>query len=146
MRTPSTDGSPTTTLARRSRRRVATASMCLAGTMARRMAVHFCPALVVISRATSLMNSSNSSSSGVTSGARIAQFSESASAVNGTELRIRFGLTRSLAAVSAEPVKVTTSWPCRRSSRSPVPPMISCRLPAGSRPDSSIRRTTASVR
>ncbi|MCY1181140.1 hypothetical protein D9M73_216290 [compost metagenome] len=146
MRTPSTDGSPTTTLARRSRKRVATASMCLAGTMARRMAVHFCPALVVISLATSLMNSSNSSSSGVTSGARIAQFSESASAVNGTELRIRFGVTRNLAAVSADPVKVTTSWPCRRSSRSPVLPITSCRLPSGSKPEAFIRRTTASVR
>lgn len=87
MRTPSSDGSPTTTLLSRSRRRVATASMCLAGTMARRMAVHFCPALVVISRTTSLMYRSNSSLSGVTSGPRMAQFSESASAVNGTELR-----------------------------------------------------------
>ena len=39
------------------------------GTMARRIAVHFWPALTVISRATSLTNRSNSSSSGVTSGA-----------------------------------------------------------------------------
>ncbi|MNF84237.1 hypothetical protein D3C84_665880 [compost metagenome] len=76
----------------------------------------------------------------------MAQFSESASALNGTELRTRFGLTRSLAAVSAEPVKVTKSWPCRRSSRSPVLPITSCRLPAGNRPDSCIIRTTASVR
>ncbi|MND20560.1 hypothetical protein D3C80_108930 [compost metagenome] len=146
MRTPSSDGSPTTTLASRSRRRVATASMCLAGTMARRMAVHFCPALVVISRTTSLMYRSNSSLSGVTSGPRMAQFSESASAVNGTELRTRFGVTRNLAAVSAEPVKVTTSWPCRRSSRSPVLPITSCRLPSGNSPDAFISRTTASVR
>ncbi|MOA01098.1 hypothetical protein D3C78_1204850 [compost metagenome] len=143
--TPSLLGSPTTTLARRADRRSATASMRFCGTMMRRMAVHFCPALTVISRATSLTNRSNSSSSGVTSGARIAQFSESASAVNGTELRIRLGVTRSLAAVSAEPVKVTTSWPSRRSSRSPVLPMISCRLPAGSRPDSWRMRTAASV-
>ncbi|MCY1457569.1 hypothetical protein D9M71_748750 [compost metagenome] len=76
----------------------------------------------------------------------MAQFSESASALKGMELRTRLAFTRSLAAVSAEPVKVTTSWPCRRSSRSPVPPMISCRLPSGSRPDSCIRRTAASVR
>ncbi|MNE92044.1 hypothetical protein D3C80_1897300 [compost metagenome] len=110
------------------------------------MAVHFCPALVVISRTTSLMYRSNSSLSGVTSGPRMAQLSESASAVNGTELRIRLGVTRNLAAVSAEPVKVTTSCPCRRSSRSPVLPITSCRLPSGSRPEAFIRRTTASVK
>ncbi len=58
---------------------------CWRGTMARRIAVHFWPAFTVISRATSLTKRSNSSSSGVTSGARIAQFSESASALNGIE-------------------------------------------------------------
>ena len=64
-----------------------TASRCWRGTIARRIAVHFWPALTVISRATSLTNRSNSSSSGVTSGARMAQFSESASALNGIDLR-----------------------------------------------------------
>ena len=106
---PRSDGSPTTILASRARSVSATSSTCWRGTMARRMAVHFWPALTVISRATSLTNRSNSSSSGVTSGARIAQLSESASALNGIEWRTRFGCTRSLAAVSAEPVKVTTS-------------------------------------
>ena len=146
MRTSSRDGSPATTFDSRARSPAATASMCWRGTMARRMAVHFWPALVVISRATSLMKSSNSSSPGETSGARMAQLSESASALKGTEWRIRLGCTRNLAAVSAEPVKVTTSEPCRRSSRSPVPPTTSCRLPSGSRPEPIIRRTAASVR
>jgi hypothetical protein len=73
-------------------------------------------------------------------------FSESASALNGTECRTRFGCTRSFAAVSAEPVKVTTSAPSSRSSRSPVLPMTSCRLPSGRMPDSIISRTAASVR
>ena len=116
--------------------RSATASRCWRGTMARRMAVHFWPALTVISRATSLTNRSNSSSSGVTSGARMAQFSESASALNGMLWRTTFGCTRSLAAVSAEPVKVTTSRPSRRSSRSPVEPITSCSAPAGRMPES----------
>ena len=110
------------------------------------MAVHFCPALTVISRATSLTKSSNSSSSGETSGARIAQFSESASALNGTDRRTRLAFMRSRAAVSAEPVKVTMSLSSSRSSSSPVPPITSCRLPSGSSPDSSISRTQASVR
>ena len=70
----------------------ATASSCWRGTMARRIAVHFWPALTVISRATSLTKRSNSGSSGVTSGPRMAQFSESASALNGTERRTRFGV------------------------------------------------------
>ncbi|OQB99669.1 MAG: hypothetical protein BWX79_03073 [Alphaproteobacteria bacterium ADurb.Bin100] len=144
--TPSTDGSPTTTLARRAAMRSATASRCWRGTMARRMAVHFWPALMVISRTTSLTNRSNSSSSGVTSGARMAAFSESASALNGMLWRTTFGCTRSLAAVSAEPVKVTTSRPSRRSSRSPVEPITSCSAPAGRMPDSLTMRTMASVR
>ena len=37
-----------------------TAPSCAAGTMTRRIAVHFCPAFTVISRATSLMKMSNS--------------------------------------------------------------------------------------
>ena len=126
--------------------RSATASRCWRGTMARRMAVHFWPALMVISRTTSLTKRSNSSSSGVTSGARIAAFSESASALNGMLWRTTFGCTRSLAAVSAEPVKVTTSRPSRRSSRSPVEPITSCNAPAGRMPDSFTMRTIASVR
>ena len=83
MRTPSKLGSPTTVLDKRAISFSVTASKCLAGTIARLMAVHFCPALVVISRATSLTNRSNSSSSGLTSMPKIEQFKESASALNG---------------------------------------------------------------
>ena len=114
--------------------------------MARRMAVHFWPAFTVISRATSLMNRSNSGVSGVHSGARMAAFSESASALNGMLWRTMFGCTRSRAAVSALPVKVTTSWPFSWSSKSPVLPITSCSAPSGTRPDDSSRRTAASVR
>ncbi|MNT10704.1 hypothetical protein D3C72_1455470 [compost metagenome] len=146
MRTSSRDGSPMTVLARRARSFSATASRCWRGTIARRMAVHFWPALMVISRATSFTKRSNSSSSGVTSGARIAQLSESASALNGIDWRTRFAFTRSLAAVSAEPVKVTTSGPSRRSSRSPVLPITSCRLPSGRMPDCTMSFISASVR
>ena len=146
MRTFSRRGSPTVVLARRSFSLAATASMRSAGTSARRMAVHFWPAFCVISRAISLTNRSNSSSSGVTSGASTAQLSESASALNGTLCLTRLGVARSLAAVSAEPVKVTTSCPSTRSSRSPVPPMTSCSAPSGRMPDSLIRRTSFSVK
>ena len=110
------------------------------------MAVHFWPAFCVISRATSLTNRSNSSSSGVTSGARMAQFSESASALKGMLLATRLGVTRSLAAVSAEPVKVTASRTSSRFIRSPVPPMTSCSAPSGRMPESLTRRTSFSVR
>ena len=76
----------------------------------------------------------------------MAALSESASALNGIERASRLALRRSFSAVSAEPVKVTTSLLSSRSSRSPVGPMTSCRLPAGSRPEPIIIRTSASVR
>ncbi len=47
--------------------------------------------------------------------------------------------------VSADPVKVTTSWPVRCSNRSPTPPQMSCRAPSGRMPDSSMSRTTRSA-
>ena len=50
MRTPSTEGSPITVFFNLSDTAAATASVRYFGTMARRMAVHFCPALMVISR------------------------------------------------------------------------------------------------
>ena len=114
--------------------------------MARRMAVHFWPALVVISFATSFTNRSNSSSSGLTSGPRMAQLSESASALKGMLFFTKLGCTRNLAAVSAEPVKVTTSDTSSLSSKSPVPPITNCKLPSGNKPESNIKRTAASVR
>ena len=86
--TPSTAGSPTTILASRvAQLRGDARRGGWRGTIARRIAVHFWPALTVISRATSLTKRSNSSSSGATSGPRIAQLSESASALNGIDAR-----------------------------------------------------------
>ncbi len=69
----------------RARKAFTTSSSMPDGTMVRRMAVHFCPALVVISRTTSLMNRSNSSVPGAASGPRMEQLSESASMLNRTE-------------------------------------------------------------
>ena len=64
MRTFSNRGSPTTTLPSDALSASTTASACDAGTMALRIAVHFCPALAVISRVTSRTNKSNSGSPG----------------------------------------------------------------------------------
>ena len=60
MRTCSSRGSPTTTLASAALIACAAASACAAGTIALRIAVHFCPAFAVISRTTSRTNASNS--------------------------------------------------------------------------------------
>ena len=49
IRTPSAAGLPTTVDASRADTASTTASTCSAGTNARRIAVHFCPALTVIS-------------------------------------------------------------------------------------------------
>ena len=68
------------------------------------MAVHFWPALTVISVTSCLTYRSNSGRPGVASGPRIEQFSESASAVNRTDLATTCGCVRSRCAVEAEPV------------------------------------------
>ena len=121
MRTPSTAGSPTLIFASRSRRRAATASRCLRGTIARRIAVHFWPALTVISRATSLTKRSNSSSSGVDVGTEDRGVERVGLGVERDRAREQVrGARAASAAVSAEPVKVTTSCSSSRSSRSPV--------------------------
>ena len=110
------------------------------------MAVHFCPALTVISRTTSRTNSSSSGVPATASGPRIEELSESVSAVKRTACALTAGCWRSLSAVEAEPVKDTASWQVRCSNRSPTPPQISCTAPSGSRPDSMMRRNTRSVR
>jgi hypothetical protein len=92
-----------------------------------------------------LTNSSNSGVSGVASGPSTEQFSESASALNRTELATTAGELRSLRAVAAEPVKKTRSCPARPSSSPAGLPASSCSEPSGSRPDPTIDRTTASV-
>ena len=86
-----------------------TSSTIIAGAKVRRMAVHFCPALAVISRTTSLTNRSNSSVPGAASGPSIEKLSESASMLNRTDSATTRGCTLSFRPVAAEPVKVTTS-------------------------------------
>jgi hypothetical protein len=79
--------------------------------MARRIAVHFCPAFTVISRAISLMNKSNSGVPGPASGPRTDALRLSRSAMKRTDSRAITGCDWSFIAVWAEPVKETTS--CR---------------------------------
>ncbi len=146
MRTPSMRGSPTTVRARRACSAVTTSASRSRGTSALRIAVHFCPAFTVISRATSAMNSSNSGVPASASAPRMDELSESVSATKRTEFATTAGCVRSRAAVAAEPVNETTSWQPRWSNRSPTPPQISCSAPAGSSPVSRMRRTTRSVR
>ncbi len=139
-------GSPTTArCATRSRSAAITAGLSACGTMTRRIAVHFCPALAVISRTTDFTNASNSGESSVTSGAMIAALSESVSAVKRTPFSCTLVWARSDWAVAAEPVKATWSRASRWSSRSRAAPEISCREPSGSSPESSMSRTHASV-
>ena len=64
MRVASWRGSPTVVLASRADSASATAPARSAGTKTRRMAVHFCPAFCVISRATSLMKASKAGVAG----------------------------------------------------------------------------------
>ena len=78
--------------------------------MARRIAVHFWPALTVISVATSLTNRSNSGVPGAASGPSTEAFRLSRSATKRTDSRAITGCVWSFIAVAAEPVKLTTSW------------------------------------
>jgi hypothetical protein len=78
----------------------------LRGTMMRRMAVHFWPALAVISRTTSLTRMSNSELSGVDVGPSTEALRLSCSAMKRTLFSSRCGLERSISAVLAEPVKL----------------------------------------
>ena len=92
MRVASSAGSPRAVLARRSPRAATSASVKARGAMARRMAVHFCPAFTVISRATSLTNRSNSGVPGAASGPRIEALRLSASVVKRTEFSTIAGM------------------------------------------------------
>ena len=145
IRTPSAAGLPTVVLASRADAASTTASRCCAGTNARRIAVHFCPALTVISATRPLTYRSNSGVPGAASGPRIDRFSESASPVNRTLRATRSGCVRSFAAVDAEPVNPTLSCSVRWSNRSPRPPATNCTEPAGSRPESTISSTSFAV-
>src|SRR5690606_3401334 len=105
----------------------------------------FCPAFAVISRCTSFTKASNSGVPGAASGPRMEALSESCSAMKRVAFWTRLRFMRSMAAVSAEPVKETTSWPESWSSRSPVPPTTNCTAPSGTSPDSTIMRKQASA-
>jgi hypothetical protein len=137
MRVASSRGSPTVSFSSRAVSAACAASSSEAGTSARRMAVHFWPAFTLISFATSLTKRSNSGLSGVASGPRIEALSESCSAMKRTLSRTITGWLLSFAAVAAEPVKETTSWPVRCSNRSPSEPVTSCSAPLGSTFDST---------
>ena len=121
-------------------------SATAAGTITRRMAVHFWPALAVISVTTPLTNRSHSGSLEVTSGPRTEQLSESASTWRVTPPWRTEGCWRRMPAVWADPVNATESCTPRWSSRSPAEPDRSWSEPSGRMPDSMIRRTTSSVR
>ena len=139
-------GSPTTArCAARSFNAATTAGLMAWGTITRRTAVHFCPALAVISRTTDFTNASNSGEPSVTSGAMMAALRESVSAVKRTPFSWTFECARRDCAVAADPVNATWSRASRWSSRSRAEPETSCREPSGSSPESSMSRTHASV-
>ncbi len=146
MRTPSMAGSPTFTPPSRFDSAPITSVSIASGTNVRRMAVHFCPAFVVISFATSLMKRSNSSVPGAASGPSIEKLSESASWLNRTLFARIAGLTLSICPVAAEPVNATAHCSSRWSSRSPALPQISWMLPSGNNPHATISANTLSVR
>ncbi len=141
----SSAGSPTRTSANRATSASVSASSVAAGAMTRRMAVHFCPAFAVISRTTSSRKSSNFGVPGTASGPSREAFRLSCSAMKVTERPSRFRFERRVSAVSALPVKLTTSWASSRSRRSPVPPTISCTAPPGRMPDSAMRLKQAAA-
>ena len=134
MRTSLLRGLPTTVFASLAAMASSTAERCAAGTRTRRIAVHFCPALTVISRATSRTSRSNSAVPGAASGPRIAAFRLSASTFTRVELRSTAAWPRMRSAVSADPVKDTTSAPVTWSSRSPALPQTTESAPSGSTP------------
>ncbi len=141
--TPSACGSPITTRsAILACRAATTGSTSSAGTIARRIAVHFWPALVVSSIRSCFTYASNSGVSGVASGPSTEALIESVSLVNRTPSAV---CARSPAAVEALPVNETRS-PSRRRSKTPGrDPLTSCRDPSGSSPESTRIRTHASA-
>ena len=137
MRTPSLVGLPTVILASFALMAWTTSSAMAVGTMARRMAVHFWPALTVISETTPLTNRSNSGSTVVTSGPRIEQLSESASTPSWTPPCKTEGCWRRVAPVAADPVNATESCAPSWSSRPSGLPHNSCSDPSGRMPESN---------
>jgi hypothetical protein len=107
----------------------------------RRIAVHFCPLLTVISRTTSRTSRSKASVPGVASGSRSAELRLSASMLTRTERCATAACDRISAPVSAEPVKDTTSKGCSWSISPFELPQITDSAPAGSTPASTTSRT-----
>jgi hypothetical protein len=149
MRTPSSTGSPTTIL-RQARLQGGGRPHRSggAGTMARRMAVHFWPALAR-HFARHLLDEELELGVGPvrTSGRQHGAVQAVRLGVEGDRAAQHIGVGAcSCIAVSALPVKVTTSGSSRRSNRSPVPPTMSCRQPAQAAGRSpSITRTAFSA-
>jgi hypothetical protein len=123
-----------------------TASTDASGTIARRMAVHFWPAFVVISTTSCFTYASNSGVPGTASVPRIEALIESVSLVKRTPPVCTESWARSRSAVEADPVNATRSPRRRWSKRSGTLPDTSCSDPSGSRPDSTRMRTMASAR
>ncbi len=142
----SSAGLPTTAEASRADTASMTASARAEGTRARRIAVHFCPALTVISVTSWSTYRPNSGVPGAASGPSTDALSESASALNRADRAVTAGCPRSRAAVAADPVNHTESWPPSSSSRPRALPQASWSAPSGSTPASMIRRTMSSVR
>ena len=147
MRTSGFAGLPTVIFASRAVIASMTASAIASGTIARRIAVHFWPALTVISVTTPLTNRSNSGSSAVTSGPRIEQFSESASTPSGDAAvqHVGVGAQQAGGVRRAGERHRVLHGRARRAGRRRCRDS-SCSEPSGRRPDSMIRRTTSSVR
>ena len=144
MRTASWRGLPTVVLASRAVMALAAWSYRAAGTKTRRMAVHFCPDLTVISRATSLASSSNAAS-GAASGSSSAELTLSASMLTRTERWATAGCDRIRAAVSAEPVKDSTSNGSSASSSPAELPHTTDSAPLGKMPASTTSFTMRCV-
>ena len=134
MRVSACRGSPTLVVLSFPESASATASAISAGTKMRRIAVHFCPALTVISRTVSRTKASNAAPAGEASGASNAALMLSASIFTGTFLATALGCPRTRAAVSAEPVKATRSSLVSASRSPPALPQRRLSAPAGKAP------------
>ncbi len=96
------------------------------------MAVHFCPAFCVISRATSLTKASKAGVAAATPGASNAALTLSASIFTRVPRASTVGWATMRCAVPDEPVKAMTSSAPTWSSRSPMPPHNRLSAPSGS--------------
>ena len=101
------------------------------GTIARRIAVHFCPVFEVISTTSCFTYASNSGVPATASVPSTEALIESVSLVNRTPPVCTESFARSFSAVDAEPVKATRSPRRRWSNRSGTLPDTSCSDPVG---------------